>query len=157
MNDQRPNFQSILDEAPDHVERPKPLPEGTYLCVVGAGVYGKSNKKQTPFVEFPLRVLQPMDDVDLDVLNEMGGCEGKSIRATYYTTTDAIFRLDEFHEHCGVDLGQPASRRSRNDLIVNSQVLAHVNHRETEITPEERAAGVVPVVFAELRRTAPVV
>ena len=68
MND-APNFASILDEAPTEISRPKPLPVGTYLCVVqGQPVYDKSNKKGTPFVEFLLRVIAAMDDVDPDDL-----------------------------------------------------------------------------------------
>jgi len=46
MNE-RANFASILDEAPTEINRPKPLPEGTYLCVVGQPEEGKSSKKGT--------------------------------------------------------------------------------------------------------------
>lgn len=147
MNDLSPNFQSILDEAPDHVERPKPLPVGTYLCVVGAPRYDKSSKKGTPFVEFMLRVVGADEDVDEEALEAAGGIEGKQIKATYYTTEDAIFRLDEFHEHCGIDLSDPASRRTRNDLVVNAQVMAYIKHRPSEDGTQQ---------FMELSRTAPV-
>lgn len=151
-----PNFQSLLDETPDHVERPKALPVGTYIWIVGQPTYGKSSKKGTPFVEFQLRCIGATDDVDTKALEDMGGFNGKTLRATYYTTEDAIYRLDEFHEHCGLNLEEPASRRMRNDLVVNSQVLGYVRHREQEITDDERRAGVEPQVFAELSRTAPV-
>ena len=150
MNDaSRPNFASILDESPTEVSRPKPLPEGTYLCSVGAPRYDKSSKKGTPFVEFILKPIAEQDDVDVEALEEAGGLDGKSLRGTYYTTDDAIYRLDEFHEHCGIDLSEPASRRIRNDEVMNAQVLAYVKHRQADQNDPNSA------VFAEVRRTAP--
>lgn len=140
-----PNFASILDEAPTEVTRPKPLPQGTYLCVVqGQPRYDKSSKKQTPFVEFTLRPTAAYDDVDEAELEACGGFDGKTIRATYYLTEDAVFRLDEFHEHCGVDLNDGASRRQRNDDVVNAQVAANIRHRSSEDGTQ---------IFAELART----
>jgi hypothetical protein len=124
-----PNFSSILDESPTEVERPKPLPVGTYLCIVaGQPVYDKSTKKGTPYVEFTLRPLAAESDVDEDELAEAGGLDNKSLRATFYLTEDAVYRLDEFHQHCGIDLEDEASRRQRNDEVVNAQVRVVVNH-----------------------------
>jgi hypothetical protein len=145
MND-APNFASILDEAPTEISRPKPLPVGTYLCVVqGQPVYDKSNKKGTPFVEFTLRPITAEEDVDADDLAEMGGIGDKTIKATFYLTDDAVFRLDEFHQHCGIDINEPASRRSRNEAIVNAQVRAVIKHEMSQDATQS---------FARLSRTA---
>lgn len=140
-----PNFTTILDEAPTEVVRPKPLPAGTYLFVVGAPRYDKSSRKQTEFTEFLLRPIQAMDDVDPDELEAAGGIDGKTIRATFYSTEDAIYRLDEFHEHCGIDLSQKASRRARSEECVNAQVIGVVRHRSSDDGQR---------VFAELAQTA---
>ena len=142
-----PQFSSILDEAPTEVARPKPLPVGTYLCVVqGQPTYDKSSKKGTPYVQFSLRPIAYEDDVDLDALDEMGGLDGKTIDATFYLTDTAVFRLDEFHEHCGIDLSDPVSRMSRNDSVINTQVKAVIKHKET---------GDNQNFFAVLARTLP--
>lgn len=145
MND-APNFASILDEAPTEIVRPKPLPVGTYVCVVqGQPVYDKSSKKNTPFVKFTLRPIAAEDDVDIEDLESMGGFDGKTIQATYYLTDDAAFRLDEFHSHCGIDITAPASRRTRNEEVMNCQVRAVIKHRMAEDGSQ---------IFAELARTA---
>jgi hypothetical protein len=126
----KPNFsKTLLDEAPDHVERPKALPIGTYLAVVGRWETGESSKKKTPFVRFPLRFIQAYDDVDADELDSAGGVDGKNARTDFYTTEDAIYRLDAFHEHCGLDLSEPLSRKVRNDECMNAQVGVVVSHR----------------------------
>lgn len=142
----QPNYASILDESPTEIERPKPLPVGTYLCVVqGQPRYDKSSKKQTDFVEFTLRPIAAEEDVDEEALAEMGGFDNKTIRATYYLTEDAVYRLDEFHQHCGIDPEDGESRRNRNEAIVNAQVRAVVKHRNSQDSS---------TVFAELARTA---
>ena len=140
------HFASILDEAPTEVNRPKPLPEGTYLCVVGQPEDGKSAKKGTPFVKFPLKPISALDDVDSEALEEAGGLESKNLSTTFYITADAVYRLDEFHQHCGIDLDEPISRRVRNSEVVNSQVLAVVKHRISD--------DKTPTTFAEVSRTA---
>ena len=143
---QAPNFGSILDRAPSEIEKPKPLPQGSYITVlVGQPRFDKSAKKQTEFVEFTLKTLAAGEDVDEDALKEMGGLGDKTIRATYYLTEDAVFRLDEFHEHCGLDITEKASRRARNEEVVNAQVKAVVKHRSSQDGSQ---------VFAELARTA---
>lgn len=147
MSTSSPNFASILDESPAEVERPKPLPAGTYLCVVaGVPTYDKSSKKGTPFVQFTLRPLSAESDVDPESLLERGGLENKSIRATYYLTDDAIYRLDEFHEHCGIDLNDESTRRQRNDEVVNAHVRAVIKHRASDDGSQ---------IYAELARTLP--
>lgn len=144
MND-KPNFASILDEAPTEIDRPKPIPTGTYLCrVQGTPTYDKSSKKGTPFVQFTLKPISAEEDVDEDDLQEMGGLDNKTLRLTFYLTEDAVYRLDEFHEHCGLDLTESASRRSRNDEVVNAEVRALVKHRPSEDGQ---------TVYAEISRT----
>lgn len=124
-----PNFSSILDEAPTEVNAPQPVPQGVYLCtIVGSPRYDKSTKKGTEYVEFTLRPISAEEDVDADALEAAGGLEGRTFRATFYLTEEAIYRLDEFHEHCGLDLSEPMSRRARNDEIVNGQVRAFIKH-----------------------------
>jgi hypothetical protein len=128
-----PNFSSILDESPSEVNAPLPVPQGVYLCVIqGTPRYDKSTKQQTPFVEFTLRPIAAEDDVDPEELESVGGLEGKTFRATFYLTEDAIYRLDEFHSHCGIDLDDGQSRRHRNDAVVNAQVRAFIKHQPSQ-------------------------
>lgn len=149
------NFASILDAAPTEIVRPKSLPVGSYLCVInGLPRYDQSSKKKTDFVEFQLKPLSAGDDVDQDDLNiwmqkEDGTTRtlaDASIKATYYLTETAAYRLDEFHEHCGLELDPNVSRRQRNEMATGCQVMAFVKHRASDDGKN---------VFAELGSTAP--
>ncbi len=133
MAKERPNFGSLLDEAPTEVDRPKPLPEGSYLWrVTGMPRYDKSSKKGTEFTEFTLTCIAAGEDVDHEALAEMGGIEGKTQRATFYHTEDSIYRLDEFHENCGLDIEEAKSRRQRNEDCVNAEVGGYIRHEASQ-------------------------
>ena len=53
-----PDFGALLDTPASDVERPKPLPQGSYTAVtVGLPRPDKSAKKQTEFLEWTLKIL----------------------------------------------------------------------------------------------------
>lgn len=125
------NLADILDRQSSDIERPKPLPAGSYICVVkGMPVFDKSSKKQTPYVEFTLQPVDTLDDVDQDDLEAMGGFASKTIRATYYLTEDAAYRLKDFLDHCGVDAG--GTLRQRIEQTGGCQVIASLKHVPTQ-------------------------
>jgi len=129
----QPHFATILDESPDEVIRPVPLARGTYEAVVaGPPRYDESSQKKTPFAEFTLRVIAALDDVLPDELEESGGLEDRTIKHTMYITDQAKWRIDEFHEACGIDLTVPATRRQRNEECVNARVRILVTHRPSQ-------------------------
>ena len=70
----QPSFESILDTPATEVERPKPIPAGTYDVIV-KGLYeqGESTQKKTPFVRFIYAIQSAGEDVDPDELELIGG------------------------------------------------------------------------------------
>lgn len=131
MND-KPNFASILDEAPNEVTLPPTMPEGTYEFIVKGWGDGRTSEKGNKSIDFTLQYLNAEDDVDVDELAEVGGCAGKQARLTFWITEDAVYRLDEFHEHCGLDLGEEMSRRMRNDAVMNCHVRGFVRQKPSK-------------------------
>jgi len=92
-----PNFGAILDQPSGAVERPKALPQGTYLFVTqGMPRQDKSTKKGTEFIEFTCKVLQAGEDVDPEALEEAGGIADKTMNLTFYLTEKSTYRLKEF-------------------------------------------------------------
>jgi hypothetical protein len=142
-------FASILDRPATEIERPKPLPPGTYRCLVkGLPRYDKSSKKQTEFVEFTLTPTAAESDVNEEDLAAMGGFQGKEIRATYYLTEDAAWRLKNFLEHCGFDIEDSEhTLREMCEQAAGSEVYATLKHRASQDGKS---------VFAELADTAKV-
>lgn len=128
----RANFGSILDTPSNAVERPKPMPQGTYVCQVqGLPRYDKSSKKQTEFVEFTLQFLSAGEDVDQEELAAIGGFQGKTIKATYYLTETALWRLKDFLDHCQIEEGD-SSLRQRIEEAAGKQVGVFINHEASQ-------------------------
>ena len=128
---QAPNFGSILDRAPSEIEKPKPLPQGSYITVlVGQPRFDKSAKKQTEFVEFTHKLLAAQEDVDEDELKSMGGIKEKVMKNTFYLTEGAAWRLKEFLEHCGID--EADSLREMIEETPGKQVGIFINHEASQ-------------------------
>lgn len=145
------SFESILDTPADKVERPKPLPAGTYAAIVkGMPEHGVSAQKRTPFVRFTYVLQDAFDDVDADELTavltnkdgEVGSISEKSIKDTYYTTPDSLFRLTDALEAMGIDLDQKTIRAAL-DETPNCSINVVVSHRTPEGSDQ---------IFAEVKR-----
>ncbi len=155
----QPKLADILEaESSGKVDRPKPVPVGTYLAkIVGQPERGNSEKKGTPFIRFAGEFVEAQDDVDEDDLTEWATREDGSKRTlrgtalpknglTFYTTPDAIWRLDKFYE----DLGVLEKGKSRNDMAeeaVGSEFVVNINHT----TSDDGEA-----TYANVKSTAPV-
>lgn len=149
-------FGSILDKPSTDVERPKPLPPGTYHCVVdGQPRMDKSSKKGTEFVEFSLKPMSALDDVNEDDLQtaltsgdgSVKALSEKRIRATYYLTEDALWRLKKFLVNdLQIEEGKKKIRQMVSEAM-NRQVLAQVKH-----VPSDDGQS----MFAQLASTGPV-
>jgi hypothetical protein len=130
-------MESILDTPSEHIERPKPLPQGSYITVVqGNPRFDKSSEQQTEFVEFTLKILQTEDDVDEDDLDKFltnGDGSKKPLnevttRHTFYLTDRALYRLKDFTRHCGIDSNRGTPRQWIAELP-GCQVGIHVKHK----------------------------
>jgi len=146
------SFESILDTPADAVERPKPLPAGTYDCIVkGMPEHGQSSQKKTPFVRFTYALQAAGVDVDEDELKELltdkdgdtVAIGSRSIKDTYYTTPDSLFRLTDALENMGIDLTEKTIRAAL-DETPNASVRIQVGHRASEDGTQ---------IFAEVKKT----
>lgn len=135
-----PQLASILDRQGSEIERPKPLPVGTYRAiVVGAPRFDKSTKKGTDYVEFTLKFTSAEDDVDEDDLaHALTKPSGQTIplaektnRVTFYLTEDATWRLKDFLKHCGV-YDESQSLRQMIANTQNAEVLAVIKHTPSD-------------------------
>lgn len=126
------NFQDILNKRVDAVERPKPHPMGTYLVLVeGAPKFSQVGENKRDVADFNLKILQPQPDVDPEEIEKSGGVNGKSVRARFFLTDDAVWRLDAFlFEALGIETG-----KSRTQAIAEApgkQVMVKIKHRPSE-------------------------
>lgn len=138
MAKDKPNFESVLDWPSEMIERPKPLPAGTYLTVLqGQPPIGRSSQKQTEYSEYTHKILEAGDDVDEDdlkaYLTSPDGSKRKlqecSIKQQFYHTDKSIFMLKEFCKTLGIEVGKGTNPRQWMAETAGKQCLIHVKHR----------------------------
>lgn len=122
------NFEDILNKKASEIKPPPAYPVGTYHCLVdGPPTPGKSSQKQTDFLQFKLKILSPMQDVDAQQAAEQQ-IVGKMIQNEYYITDATAWRIKEFLvDHLGIEEGD----KSLKELVAESpgkQVLAKLRH-----------------------------
>lgn len=131
------NFADILDTPMDDVEKPKPLPTGSYVWQITETVLDqtkpKDGKEPTPYVSLKCAAVSALEDVDADELEAAGGlrlADGspKTTKQDFYITAAALYRLKEFASDV---IGMDVVGKSTGEVIqelVNQQFVGTIVH-----------------------------
>lgn len=109
------SFEDVLNKKAEDVKQMPPTPVGTYVAIVaGPPKKGAIGADNTDIFDYELKLVQPMDDVNQEELAASGGMENRTIRARFFLTEKAAYRLKDFAVACGVEeagksLGQMAA------------------------------------------------
>jgi hypothetical protein len=127
------NFMEILNKPFDDIKPPKPLPVGTYLCLVdGQPDYRRLGKDQNGAAIFKFKPIQA--DADVDQADLLEALEGKalsevSFQTTFWITEKALYRLKDFLNNA---LGIEGNGRQLPEVIpeaAGKQVKVTIGHR----------------------------
>ncbi len=126
MND-TVDFTAELNTNFDAVERPRPLPAGSYTMIIKNKELGRSKQKGTPYVRYFVSPIAPREDVPLDELEAMADWRETELRLDFYITPKSNFRIKEFLEALGVS----TAGRTIADLIdepLGKTIIGAVRH-----------------------------
>lgn len=93
------NFKQLLSIPATGIEKPKPLPIGTYEGIIHSHTLGESRDNKTPYVRLNIKPTSPGPDVDIDALNASGGSQRLSkvsLNHDFWLTEDSLYRLVDF-------------------------------------------------------------
>lgn len=123
-------FASILNRPAESIEKPKPRPPGTYLCIVN-GPHAQREIVDKPVIDIKLKTMQAQADVDQAQLAEAGGV-GNTVVQTFFLVTndgnDNSWPLKNFLEN---HLGIESTGKSLAQMLAEApgkQVLATLKH-----------------------------
>ena len=152
------NFTDILNKPAETVEKPKPRPVGTYLCLINGphkqrDVKGKDGTEY-PVVGFTLKTMQAQADVDQEALAAAGGVGNLMNHDFFLTNAEGQvndYPLVNFLEN---HLGIEKAGKSIAQMLAEApgkQVLATIKH---EIYTDK--ASNEPAIAARIGSTAKV-
>lgn len=156
MNDQ-PNFTSILDKPAESIEAPKPLAVGSYLGIIAAPhTEKKVGANETTFCSWPVKLIQPQADVDVNALNESLTSKDGTVKSLGDVKMNWDMALTENSAHIVLDwlentLGISKAGKTMRQMLaetVGKQMICTVKHGMTK--------GNNPRVFASISDTAKV-
>lgn len=139
---QAPNMSDVLNRPSNSIERPKPLPVGTYQWQVKGQPRFDKSKNNNKFVEFILVPLTQGGDVDENDL-----AEALTVKATgerrplaekqmkpqfYYETDYGLALLKEFLDACQVEEPEGCTIGQRIPGAMGTQVLGMIKHSPTQ-------------------------
>lgn len=131
------DLSHLLGTKAGDVKKPKPFPVGHYLWAVNGFAVVESSKKKTPGIEFEVKMLEPMDDVDQEELAEVKNANERKKRLTFWITEDSLWRLTDFLDVLGVN----DPERTIEELIpetVGCQFIAAIQHEPIEGSTDVR-------------------
>lgn len=149
-----PNFNDILDQTVESVERPALPPMGHYIMVINS-VPRMDTRDPWDVVDFPLKGVRATDDVDPDLLKEYGSPTSVTARHSFmFNKEDAAsfdqtkFRLKNFLEKTlGID--PTLTMKEALNASVNKQLLVEINYRPDKTDPSIMYTNVKSVAAVE--------
>ena len=83
------------------VEAPKSIPDGHYMALItGRGEVGNRGKKKNLRIAYPMKLTEPMDDVDSDDFAASDGFKDSYI-LEFWLTADSLYRFTDFGKGMG--------------------------------------------------------
>lgn len=150
------DFNKILEETIENVERPAMAPLGAYVFQITKVPEFRdltSDKGSWDIIEFQgIKAVQPTEEVDAEMFAAWGGKPGNILvrKSFMFDKNDEVasgqtlFQAKEFLTHCGVDLS--GSFRQALNSAVNTRFIGVLRYRQGDDGRQ----------FYELGKTAPV-
>lgn len=135
------DFTELLDSEPiGEIEKPKPLPEGSYAGIIKKIEFGASRQKKTPYVRFHVEIIAALDDVDANALEEFGDLNNKTMRVDQYVTENTKHMLKDFLLlHVGIEAGDDAKLSEVIPEAQGREVGLRIGHEIAEASQEPYA------------------
>lgn len=125
------DFTSVLDKPAADIEKPKPMPLGTYMAVVqGLPKLREVGQDKSKVIDFNLKLIAPAKDVDQQKLAEWGDLsQARPLqKSVFYDTPDGQWALTQFlTDHLGIDAGRKSLREMLPESV-GKQCLATLKH-----------------------------
>lgn len=122
------DFTTLLSKSSDEVEKPEPIPAGSYDMIIVGFKSGESQQKKTPYVEIETKVIAPRDDVDMESYAKVRNPQDRTFKTQFYITEDSLFRLKDFLIKAGFETEGRTFLEMLNE-IAGRTIIGIISHR----------------------------
>jgi hypothetical protein len=96
------NWGDLASTRVGEIEPPKGIPDGHYSGIItGAGKIDNVGQNKTLLIEFPMRLNEPLSDVDEEAFAESDGFDKDGYSLGFYLTPKSLYRFTEFGKAMG--------------------------------------------------------
>lgn len=101
------NWNDLANTKIGEVEPPKGIPEGHYSALItGIGKVENKGQKKTLCITFPIRLNEPMSDVDSEAFAASDGFRDNGYELQFWLTPNSLYRFTEFGKAMGASEDQ---------------------------------------------------
>lgn len=141
------SFSDLANVKGNTIEKPKPLPTGHYSVII-TGPFKEHKAKSGNFaMRFPLKIVEPLSDVDVDALESAGKAREREYTIDFWMSPDARWRFTEFCKSLGISDEQDLISMAEELVSKNEPFMLECRHEQNQDKPEE--------VYARLDNPAP--
>ena len=129
------DFSTLLRKLAGEAKKPPTMPAGDYPAVIKAFETGDNNKNKTPYVRFQLGFQGFPPDVEQEDIDGID-LSKRQMRADYYLTEDAMWRLDELLRTMGLDMTGKSYEEILREAVgqeITAVVVQGLNQQTNEI------------------------
>lgn len=96
------NWSDLASTRVGEVEPPKFIPDGHYQALItGAGKVDNRGKNKTLVITFPIRLTEPLSDVDEEAFAQSDGFKANGYELDFWLTPASLYRFTEFGKALG--------------------------------------------------------
>lgn len=95
------NFADLANTKVGDVEAPKALPPGHYAAIITGPMTERRAQSGNLGAQFPVKLVEALDDVDQEELAEIGGIPEKTYPLTFWLGANSLFILTNFGQAMG--------------------------------------------------------
>lgn len=130
------NFADLANTAVGDVAPPPKMPDGHYMGIVSGPMAEHKAKSGNVAMRFPVKLIEPLDDVDAEELAEAGGVPDKTFNLDFWMSPDARFIFTEFVKGMGVPENLNLIEAAEWLVNENEQFVVRVKSEQDQNNPD---------------------
>lgn len=132
------NWNDLANTRVGEVEPPKLIPPGHYQALItGPGKVENLGKKKTLVITFPMKLTEPMSDVDAEAFAASDGFKKDGYDLQFWLTPASLYRFTEFGKTLGASEDQSIPEMAEHLATCGEAFIIEARQEPNEKNPKQ--------------------